>query len=137
MAAAAGILTRTGGATSHAAVVARAMNKPAVVSCTALSEELESLESKKVTIDGATGKVWLNVNVPVIDSSKNPVVTMLADKVAIRDGLRIELPIDQFIGSTVDAPGAGDRCNHLQRRRRQGAALEWCVARCKAEPGRS
>ena len=36
MAKAVGILTQTGGATSHAAVVARAMDKPCVVGCTDL-----------------------------------------------------------------------------------------------------
>ena len=36
MAAAVGILTQTGGSTSHAAVVARAMDKPCIVGCTEL-----------------------------------------------------------------------------------------------------
>jgi pyruvate,orthophosphate dikinase len=97
MAAAAGILTRTGGATSHAAVVARAMNKPAVVGCTSLPEDMDRLAGKKVTIDGSTGKVWIEVDVPVIDTSKSPVVTLLADKIACRDNIRMEMPLDQFL----------------------------------------
>jgi PEP-utilising enzyme, mobile domain len=78
MAKAAGILTQTGGATSHAAVVARAMDKPCVVGATEL--DIEALEKdsqsglKLVTIDGATGRVWYGVDVPVIDASADPAV---------------------------------------------------------------
>ena len=36
-----GILTQTGGATSHAAVVARAMDKPCVVGCTDLDMDVD------------------------------------------------------------------------------------------------
>jgi pyruvate,orthophosphate dikinase len=101
MAAAVGILTRTGGATSHAAVVARAMNKPAVVGCTSLPEHLDMMAGKKVTIDGASGKVWVGVDVPVIDVSKSPVVMNLAELIAQRDGLTVEVSPDQF-GETED-----------------------------------
>lgn len=70
-----GILTSTGGATSHAAVVARAMDKPCVVGATALNiAELISNPPEYVSIDGATGQVWLGHAVPTIDSSKNPYV---------------------------------------------------------------
>lgn len=71
MNAAVGILTKTGGATSHAAVVARAMDKACVVGCTEL--DMQKLQqAKKVTIDGSTGKVWIDTEVPVIDSSDAP-----------------------------------------------------------------
>lgn len=69
MEAAAGILTMTGGATSHAAVIARGMNKPCVVG---LGELKASFTSQTiVSIDGATGRVWLG-QVPVVDGKKNP-----------------------------------------------------------------
>ena len=55
MAAAVGILTQTGGATSHAAVVARAMDKPCVVGCTALDLAVAEERGEKVTIDGPPG----------------------------------------------------------------------------------
>ena len=71
MAKAIGILTRTGGATSHAAVVARAMDKTCITGCTAMDTwVMES--AKKVTIDGSTGHVWVDIDVPVIDSSDAP-----------------------------------------------------------------
>ncbi|WP_162742182.1 PEP/pyruvate-binding domain-containing protein [Nitratireductor sp. OM-1] len=69
MNAAVGVLTKTGGATSHAAVVARAMDKACVVGCTGLDILGDWTDVTKVTIDGATGRVWFNVDVPVIDSS--------------------------------------------------------------------
>jgi pyruvate,orthophosphate dikinase len=86
MAKAAGILTTVGGATSHAAVVARAMDKPCVVGCSdlALADEQGSFEGKggfdavgehQVAICGETGKVWVNVDVPVLDAAGDPAVT--------------------------------------------------------------
>ncbi len=75
MNAAQGILTARGGMTSHAAVVARAMGKPAVVGCEELfinvSEGYFIARDKKVkkgevvTIDGTTGEVYLG-EVPLI-----------------------------------------------------------------------
>jgi len=76
MHAAEGILTARGGMTSHAAVVARAMGKPAVVGC----EEIKVYpregyfvardgamvkEGDVITIDGTTGSVYLG-EVPLI-----------------------------------------------------------------------
>jgi pyruvate,orthophosphate dikinase len=79
MAAAVGILTQTGGATSHAAVVARAMDKACVVGCTALKLPADGFCAKKVTIDGATGAVWFDTEVPVIDASDDPAVRQVMD----------------------------------------------------------
>ena len=69
MSAAQGILTATGGMTSHAAVVGRQMGKPAVVGCGAivLNEEEKSFsagdsvikEGEAISIDGSTGEVLL------------------------------------------------------------------------------
>jgi pyruvate,orthophosphate dikinase len=67
MSASQGILTATGGMTSHAAVVGRQMGKPAVVGCGALRIEEEGKrffaggkefkESVWISIDGGTGEV--------------------------------------------------------------------------------
>lgn len=70
MNAAVGILTQTGGATSHAAVVARAMDKACVVGCTDLNFEMLK-KTEVLTIDGSTGRVWLDTDVPVIDGSSS------------------------------------------------------------------
>lgn len=77
MNAAVGILTATGGLTSHAAVVARGMNKACVVGASSLKVSggvafvsgsgISSFTSgQKITIDGSTGNVWVGVDVPVI-----------------------------------------------------------------------
>ncbi|QUL99472.1 MAG: pyruvate, phosphate dikinase [Candidatus Fermentithermobacillus carboniphilus] len=73
-----GILTSRGGMTCHAAIVARGMGKPAVVGCEALKIDLEGRkayvgnvvlkEGDVVSIDGATGKVYLG-QVPLVEPS--------------------------------------------------------------------
>lgn len=77
MAAAQGILTQVGGQTSHAAVVARHMGKPAVVGCSGIKVNLKKKcfeangsvvkEGDSISIDGATGEVFLG-ELPVTDS---------------------------------------------------------------------
>lgn len=67
MSAAQGILTATGGMTSHAAVVGRQMGKPAVVGCGAIKVQEEEKafyvdgrkfsEGQWISIDGSTGEV--------------------------------------------------------------------------------
>ena len=64
-----GILTATGGMTSHAAVVGRQMGKPSVVGCSALSIDARKKtmtvgdkvvrEGDVISIDGSTGEVML------------------------------------------------------------------------------
>ncbi|QXN72615.1 pyruvate phosphate dikinase [Rhodobacter phage RcZahn] len=87
---AAGILTQTGGATSHAAVVARAMDKPCVVGCTDLEIQGKLIgtngvmfadsakDTCRITIDGSTGRVWVGVDVPLVDTSDSPEMQALA-----------------------------------------------------------
>ncbi len=81
-----GILTATGGATSHAAVVARAMDKPCIVGCTemhlgkeaqgqdviSVGGQLMSYAGETATLCGDTGRVWFGVDVPVEDASDDP-----------------------------------------------------------------
>jgi pyruvate,orthophosphate dikinase len=69
MSVAQGILTATGGATSHAAVVGRQMGKPSVVGCSALEVDAKGKrlkvggqtlkEGDPISIDGSTGEVVL------------------------------------------------------------------------------
>ncbi len=68
MLAAQGILTQHGGATSHAAVVARGLNKPCVAGCEALFIDLDARqltvdgrivkEGDYISVDGTTGEVF-------------------------------------------------------------------------------
>lgn len=64
MAKAVGVLTRTGGITCHAAVVARGMDKTCVVG--AVDVDLSNIEGKMVTLDGSTGQVWVDKDVPIL-----------------------------------------------------------------------
>jgi len=76
MRAARGILTSTGGITSHAAVVARGWGKPCVVGCSAIRVDYERRqfavgstvirEGEVITIDGNTGKVAKGA-LPLVD----------------------------------------------------------------------
>jgi pyruvate,orthophosphate dikinase len=69
MLAAKGILTSSGGRTSHAALVARQFGKPAVVGASALSidlssrimtvDDLEISEGEWISVDGTTGEVFV------------------------------------------------------------------------------
>ncbi|MFW5986156.1 MAG: pyruvate, phosphate dikinase [Halanaerobiales bacterium] len=76
MAAAQGVLTSRGGMTSHAAVVARGMGKPAVAGCEDINVSYEDegftvdgrviKKDEYITIDGGTGEVMYG-QVPTID----------------------------------------------------------------------
>jgi pyruvate,orthophosphate dikinase len=77
MVAAQGILTSTGGRTSHAAVVARGMGKPCVSGCAAVTfpnaneVKIGDKTFKKgdaITIDGTTGKVYASI-LPVVPAT--------------------------------------------------------------------
>jgi pyruvate, orthophosphate dikinase len=75
-----GVLTTLGGMTSHAAVVARGMGKPAVTGCNALKINVaqnefelegETFEAGDVlTIDGANGSV-IRGDVPLVEPTQN------------------------------------------------------------------
>ncbi|MFQ5926468.1 MAG: pyruvate, phosphate dikinase [Terriglobia bacterium] len=77
MAAARGILTATGGMTSHAAVVSRGMGKPCVVGCKELAIDLKAgtvsvngqryRAGQPVSIDGSSGEV-LFASLPTVES---------------------------------------------------------------------
>ena len=76
-----GILTARGGATSHAAVVARGLGKPCVSGAEAIKIDLESRsfsvdgyvvkEGDLISINGSTGEVMLG-EVPMIDPELSP-----------------------------------------------------------------
>jgi pyruvate,orthophosphate dikinase len=95
MNAAVGIFTQTGGSSSHAAVVARGMDKVCVVGCLDLTPSLINIDGTvkswslggatitegvtSITIEGNTGNVWVGVDVPVIGAENSPAVALLND----------------------------------------------------------
>ncbi len=118
--AAVGILTSRGGMTSHAAVVARAIGKPAVVG----AEAIEVHEDEKyfkigntivregdwITIDGNTGNVYLGI-VPTIEAGLTEELNELlswADefrKLGVR--ANADVPTDAEIALKFGAEGIG------------------------------
>ncbi|MDE1857553.1 MAG: pyruvate, phosphate dikinase [Thaumarchaeota archaeon] len=85
--AAQGVLTVRGGMTSHAAVVARGMGKPAVVGCSEIEIDMEAgsfttktgeriEKGETVTIDGTTGKIYRG-EVKMVEPEPSPELTTL------------------------------------------------------------
>ena len=102
MLAAKGILTSEGGATSHAAVVARQFGVPCVVGASAARIELDTLqvvagdltvkEGEWISIDGTTGEAYvgkLEMTVPSIEE-QTELLTLLnwADEICATPGIR-------------------------------------------------
>ena len=71
MAAAVGVITMEGGMTSHAAVVARPMNRACIVG---VGQNIESFKDVEVlSLDGATGRIWTE-KVPVVKPESNGLI---------------------------------------------------------------
>jgi len=97
-----GVLTSEGGATSHAAVVARQFGIPCVVGASAIRIDLERREMTAgdvtvkegdwISVDGTTGQVYVGqipTSAPTLDE-QTELLTLLtwADEIAAREGLR-------------------------------------------------
>lgn len=106
-----GILTASGGVTSHAAVVARGMGKICVVGCSALDLRIKdgveeallnghSLTSGDwITLDANTGRVWVGKDVPIIDAKNTQVFWDLEDLVfeANPSWTRVTSKVDEVV----------------------------------------
>ena len=82
------VITEQGGATSHAAVVSRALGVPCVVGCG--SGKLASLVGRTVTVDGGTGRIYAGV-LPVLapDEKTEPMLGELAAWATARVPLQV------------------------------------------------
>jgi phosphohistidine swiveling domain-containing protein len=111
MNAAKGVLTAKGGATSHAAVVARGMDKPCVVGCNSMEFKVTHAKftmggevytvnpGDMISIDGSTGNVYLGT-VPTVDASNNPALVEFAELVERRAKYyRVCVSLDEVNGS--------------------------------------
>jgi pyruvate, orthophosphate dikinase len=127
MAAAAGILTSQGGKTSHAAVVARGMGKPAVTGAATVVVDvagaschvgsLDIREGAPITIDGTAGRVFSG-EMPLVEPESIPELDrLLAWADAIRTlGVRAnaDTPADAAKARAVGAEGIGlARTEHM------------------------
>jgi pyruvate, orthophosphate dikinase len=129
MSAAEGILTSTGGMTSHAAVVARGMGTPCVAGCkdVAILGKIATIKGKKykegawITIDGTTGEVFegqVNLVKPKVAGDFKTLLEW-ADEVrlaAVREGIKekgfrvrtnADLPRDAKVAKEFGAEGVG------------------------------
>ncbi|HVB63732.1 MAG TPA: pyruvate, phosphate dikinase [Nitrolancea sp.] len=114
------VLTARGGMTSHAAVVARGMGKPAVVGCTALNIDYREgviqvggatvRKGDFITIDGSTGEVMLG-EIPTIPPQVGGNVSTLLEWA---DGYRrlgvranADTPVDAAKARELGAEGIG------------------------------
>ena len=105
-----GILTSTGGMTSHAAVVARGMGKCCIVGAKALSIDYEAgtftidgktyPEGTEVSLDGSTGKVYLGV----LDSEESELTGDFAELMSWADEIK-KLQVRANADSPRDAAG--------------------------------
>jgi len=128
MAAAQGILTSTGGKTSHAAVVARGMGKTCIVGCEAVEVDQKTRvmkvngktirEGEWISIDGTTGEVFMGK----LDSVKpqgleGPLAKLLGWADEIRKlGIRTnaDTPKDSQVAREFGAEGIGlTRTEHM------------------------
>ena len=106
-----GILTASGGVTSHAAVVARGMGKICVVGCTDLVVEVKDgveqamlnghrlTSGDWITVDANRGKVWVGKDTPIIDAKNTQIFWDLEDLVfeANPKWTRITSKVDEVI----------------------------------------
>eukprot|EP00163_Fabomonas_tropica_P029749 TRINITY_DN649_c0_g1_i1.p1 TRINITY_DN649_c0_g1~~TRINITY_DN649_c0_g1_i1.p1 ORF type:complete len:927 (+),score=307.38 TRINITY_DN649_c0_g1_i1:90-2783(+) len=125
MNAATGILTATGGMTSHAAVVARGMGRPCVAGCAALDvdvkngvvtishrgqEDIVVREGDAITIDGTTGKVYQGAVKTIPAGNDEHLDTLLAwasefNKLGVL--ANADTPVDAKIAIGFGADGIG------------------------------
>ncbi len=118
--AAQGVLTSRGGMTSHAAIVARGMGKPAVTGCDQiqivlsqgyfLAGEVRVERDAVITIDGGTGRVVLG-QVPTVEPGLSPEFNRLLEWADAHKKLGIEAnadtPEDAALARELGAHGVG------------------------------
>ena len=127
MAAAVGILTSRGGKTSHAAVVARGMGKPAVVGAEMIEinekdgyfsvGNVKVFKGDVITIDGGTGKVYLGDVPKVMPEISGEIKDLLSWADEFREiGVRAnaDTPKDAEVARKFGAEGIGlARTEHM------------------------
>jgi pyruvate,orthophosphate dikinase len=116
MSVAQGILTATGGMTSHAAVVGRQMGKPSVVGCGALDIDAKAKKLKvgghtlsegdPISIDGSTGEVML----AAVPTTASEVIQVVEGKLAPEKS-PIHQKFEKLLGWADEVRRLGIRAN--------------------------
>ncbi|GAB5362123.1 hypothetical protein AAMO2058_000771300 [Amorphochlora amoebiformis] len=122
-----GVLTARGGMTSHAAVVARGMNKCCIAGCSALSIKHHATDARLngklirqgdwMSIDGSTGKVYMG-KLPVVKPDVGGSVGVLLDYADSFRKLGVlanaDTPKDAKVARNLGAEGIGlTRTEHM------------------------
>ncbi len=120
MHAARGILTATGGKTSHAAVVARGWGKCCIVGCEDLSIDYDAKtmsvgntvirEGDEITINGSTGEVFkksLNLIKPEFPDAYNTLMKWADEERVLRVRTNVDTPYDAENAIKLGAEGIG------------------------------
>lgn len=110
----AGIVTETGGRTSHSAIIARALEIPAVLSVPNITSEVAT--GNAIVVDGTNGKVVANPSETELTEYRAQAEAYAAEKAALEayrgketvtaDGIKVLLVAN--IGNPDDANGAVD-----------------------------
>lgn len=93
MDAAVGVLTATGGVTSHAAVCSRALNTACVVGCADILAKIAIDDPTIITLDGSTGNVWFDTDVPTTATGTNEHIEKLVDWAFMETGAARWTPV--------------------------------------------
>jgi pyruvate,orthophosphate dikinase len=105
MIAAAAVVTEQGGATSHAAVVSRALNTPCVVGCG--DGTIAALAGRTVTVDATAGRVYAGeVAASVPGEDTDPDLIRLTEWAARLAPVRVIAPTDPGEPPEFDADQA-------------------------------
>jgi pyruvate,orthophosphate dikinase len=97
----AGVLTESGGSTSHAALVCREIGLPCVVG--AGPGLVESLQGLTITIDGTTGKVYAGEVHSAADAAEHPHLAELLEHARAAGPVGAHLLVEQDAASSTTA----------------------------------
>jgi pyruvate,orthophosphate dikinase len=120
LAAAEGMITSHGGRTSHAAVVARGMGKPAVIGVSAMTVDAEAEVLRVgdvelhtgdlITIDGSTGMVYIGalpISAPESDESLDTVLAWADEMRTLGVWANADTPESALLARSLGAEGIG------------------------------
>lgn len=118
-----GIVTEIGGATSHSAILARALSIPAIVGADSILEKLAGEQADIIAIDGGSGQVWLDPDAATLEQLQTRQETWLTKQKAAKlagqqpaittDGVQFEIaaniggPHDVSIALSFGAEAVG------------------------------
>lgn len=115
----AGILTEVGGRTSHSAIIARAMEIPAVLSVENICNEVKN--GDRVVLDGTKGEAYINPNENIVNKFNELCKEFQAEKELLKaykgkvsetkDGVKVELVCNignpEETNKVIDCDGEG------------------------------